>query len=197
MALELVESGTGLELLQLEVGKVLYENLNNEIDQYQSEWQTRDAEWQSLSGLGDPGVVVEYFEDQNFHLGHRPSLILNDVPKESYPNIAIMAYESRPTDQIIDQATNVIAAIDIEFMVKSETSELEVDRRTHRTLEAIYQVMINNSTLNGKILGWDNEPTTQISEVFLRLEDLTHGEHWYWQGARLRYMVNRSANLYP
>jgi hypothetical protein len=197
MALELVESGTGLELIQLEIGKVLFENLNTEIDTYQSTWQQRDAEWQSLTGIGDSETVVELFSDENFHLGHRPSLIQNDMPKDAYPNIAVMAYESRPTDQIIDQATNVTVGVDIEFMVKSENSELEVDRRTHRTIEAIHQVLSNNSTLNGKILGWDNDPSVQVSEVFIRREDLSFGPDWYWQGARFRYLVNRSTNLFP
>jgi len=195
MTQELVEVGTGLELVQLEVGKILYEELNTEIDQFQSLWQQRDAEWQSLVGLGDADVVVEYIEDQNFHLGHRPSLILNDTPREAYPNISVMAYQGRPTDNIIDQASNFNIAIDIEVMTKSESSELEVDRRTHRTVEAVQQVLSRNSSLGGKSLGWDNAPIIQLTDIFARQENVSTGEQWFWQGSRIRYTLDKNTML--
>jgi hypothetical protein len=195
MTTELVEVGTGLELIQLEVGKVLYNEINEEIDAFQALWQIRDAEWQSLTGIGHNDIIVEYIEDKNFHLGHRPSLILNDTPKESYPNISVMAYQARPTDNIVDQATNYNNAIDIEVMTKSEESELEVDRRTHRTVEAVCQVLSRNSSLNGKSLGWDNEPIIQLTDIFARRENVSTGEQWFWQGARIRYNLDRNTLL--
>lgn len=195
MAIELVESGTGLELIQLEVGKILYENINEIIDYYQELWQERDADWQSLTGQSNSGIVVEHIPETNIYLGHRPSLILESQPKEAYPNLAVMAYESRTSDQIIDQASNSIVNVDIEIMVKSETSEVEADRRVHRTLEAVHQVLVRNHTLNGKTLGWDNDPTVSIGDIFIRREELSYGDEWYWQGGSMRYIVNRSTNL--
>lgn len=189
------ERGIGLELIQREITLVLYENLNDELDLQQEKWEERDNEWAQITGLEPAYVLLEHVEAQNYHQGHRPSLILNDTPRESYPNVSVMAYQARPTEDIIDQGTNYNFIIDVETMVKSETSEAEVDSRIHRTCEAITQVLSRNESLNGKSYGWDEDPIVQLTDIFTRDELVSHGEKWFWQGAKIRYNMTRHSVL--
>lgn len=194
MALEMTERGIGLELIQVEATKILFSELNDELDLQQEKWADRDEEWNLLTGQDPSFVELEHIEDRNFHPGHRPSLILK-LPKEHYPNISVMAYSGKPTGDILDQASNFNIMLDIEAMCKSDTSEAEVDRRTHRTTEAIHQVLVRNENINGYSLGWDNDPVIQLTDIFIRSEEASHGPDWYWQAVRVRYNLTRHARI--
>lgn len=192
MAHALVERGFGLELVEREACLVLYRDLNTELDAQQALWTQRDIDFKSEIGHGPYEVTLEYVADENFNYGHRPSLIENPA-KPNYPNVATMAYESNPIPQPIDQGTNTRISLDVEIMVKSEIDELEVNRRIHRTLEAVHQVFMRNQNLNGVIMGFDNDPNVIITNVFLKPDE---GSVWYWQAGRLRYSVTRHTT-YP
>src|SRR5690606_21448403 len=126
------------------------------------------------------------------HPGHRPSLI--EAKPEELPNLSFMAYIARPAEDIIDQANNMRVTLDIEVMVKGD-SEIETDRRIHRTCESVHQVFVKNESLGGYSLGWDNDPTINITDVFVRNEKSGHGKLWYWQVARITYLLTRHNRL--
>lgn len=194
MSLEMTERGIGLEIIQLEVTKILFNELNDEILLQEDLWATRDEEWNQLSGQDSPSTLLEQIEPSNFYSGHRPSLI-EQAPREKYPNISVMAYAGRPTNFSIDQATNYQIRVDIEIMCKSENSEAEVDKRIHRLAEAVHQVLTRNENLGGASYGWENDPIVQITDVFKRREAQGGGQDWYWQASRISYNLTRRATL--
>lgn len=187
------EAGIGLELIEREIALILFNNLNTEIDAQQAKWVARDVEWNDLTAQEPSEVIIELVEPQNFHKGHKPSLIENP-PRENYPNVSIMVYEARPTLDIIDQASNFNATVDIEVMVKGD-NELEVNSRIHRTVEAVHQVLVRNETLNCLSIGWENDPIIQITDIFKRREDTSYGRDWWWQASRMRYVLIRHNRL--
>jgi hypothetical protein len=191
--LEATERGSGLELVQLKAGTIFYNNIEDELTAQEELWLDRDNEWRSLTGQGFGETRLERFSDENIHLGHRPSLILAR-PQKDYPNISFMAYMARPASSVIDQASNFSITLDIEIMVKGEY-EVEVDRRLHRTCEAVHQVFVKNESLDGVSLGWDNDPVINLTDIFRRDEDVSHGKAWYWQAARIRYLLTRHNRL--
>lgn len=186
------ESGVGLELIQLETTKILFENLNKELSVQESKWESRDKEWNRLTGQLPIKTELEHIQPENFHSGHRPSLI--ETSPERYPNVSVMAYRANPIDGVFDQLSNFNVIIDIETMVKGQ-SEIEVDRRNHRTVEAVHQVLTRNESLNGTSKGFDNDPLVQLSDIFIRDSQTSHGEKLFWAGARVRYNITRNNTL--
>ena len=194
MALEMTERGIGLELIQRKVCLILFEELNDEFTLQEQLWEDRDKEWNQITGQ-DLGVTnLEKVKPEHFYPGHRPSLI-EKLPKPNYPNVSVMAYQGRPPASVIDQTTNFNVNVDIELMVKSEKSESEVDRRSHRSVEEIHQVMVRNESLGGFSMGWENDPIVQLTDIFSRREDKGAGKVWYWQANRIRYSLLRRSNL--
>lgn len=187
------ESGIGLELVQRQITLVLYNELNSAIDDQQTLWQSRDQSWNELTGNDPDYVELEYVEPDHFYPGHKPSLIENPTP-ENYPNISVMCYQGRPSPEVFDQASNFIITCDIESMVKG-ASEAETDARTHRTTEAIHNVMVKNNRLDGLISGWDNDPIVQITDIFKKKEENSYGEYWFWQAVRIRYTTTKHNKL--
>lgn len=188
-----IDSGIGLELIERQITLELFNNLNNEIEAQQTKWTNRDEEWNQLTAQEPSEVRLELVEPWNFHKGHRPSLIENP-PRENYPNVSTMLYQGRPTQDIIDQASNFEVVADIELMVKGDY-EMETNSRIHRTVEAVHQVLVRSENLSCISYGWNNDPLIQITDVFKRREDTSYGRDWYWQAARLRYMTIRHNRL--
>lgn len=196
MAIEMTERGIGTELIQTEVAEILFSQLNDEIDAQQGLWTTRDEEWQNLTGQTLGYVELELIDACNFHRGHRPSLIKHPLPiEDGYPNISVMAYQARPTPEIIDQGSNFSIVLDIEILVRSKRSEEEVNSRIQRTGEAVHQVLTRNENLNGLSLGWENDPVIQYTDIYIYPSEQSHGEDWFWQGARFRYNLIRHNRL--
>jgi hypothetical protein len=194
MSVEMTERGIGLEIIQRETTLILFEQLNDEILEQESKWIDRDLDWNIITGQDFEQTTLEQILPENFYPGHRPSLI-EQLPKPNYPNVSVMAYSGKPSNRVVDQASNFLIGLDIEVMCKSERGESEVDRRIHRTVEAVHQVLVRNENLNRMSLGWENDPTVQITDIFKRREDKGAGQDWYWQAARIRYNLTRRSKL--
>lgn len=194
MAGEMTEQGFGLELIERQACLILYNEVNDEIQVQQDLWDDRDTEFSDVTGLEPSQITLELIEPENFYYGHKPSLI-NAAP-DKYPNVSLMAYEgSPPPADKIDQGNDWRIILDVETMCKSDFNESEVNRRTHRTVEAVNQVLIRNEDLNGLSLGFDDDPTVQITDVFKAETSLSEHKDWFWQAARIRYNLTRHARL--
>jgi hypothetical protein len=192
----MTERGIGTELIQTEVSKILFDELNDELDRQQELWADRDEEWQLLTGQTEGFVILEHIEPENFYRGHRPSLVKQPIPiEEKYPNVSVMAYQARPTGDIVDQGSNFSIVLDIEILVRSKTSESEADSRIQRTGEAVHQVLVRNENLNGLSFGWENDPVIQYTDIYLYPSEHSYGEDWFWQGSRFRYNLTRHSSL--
>ena len=188
-------SSTGLEQAQRAAFLVLFDHLNDAIGFVESNWAASDQEFNIHVGLPPQGLVLERIEDQNFYEGHRPSLI--QAPIEKYPNLCVWGVRSLPGDESPDSDHTDIwnNLIYVEIMCKSVVDEGEVNKRTSRTAEAVHLVMINNPTLGGVMSGLDSEVNVSMSDVFIRRENTSYGSVWFWQGARLEYVVRKDAVL--
>lgn len=190
----LVDQGTtGLEEIQREARYVLMDNLNDAIDQVESYWVPKDEALALRLGIDYVPTVLERVAPENFHEGHRPSLI--NAPIEQYPNVAAMCFRATPSAEsaAYDQMESYRDVLWVEVMVKSEVSEEECNRRVQRMATAVNLCMMSHTTLNGIVSGMDTAPTTNVSDLFKRKEKSGYGQDWFWQGARLDYTVRKEA----
>ena len=188
-------STTGLEQAQRAAYLVLFDHLNDAIGFVETNWSQSDQQTALHTGFPYVPLLIERIENQNFYEGHRPSLI--QAPVEKYPNISVWGVNSNPSEEsaISDHVDIWENMIWIEVMTKSLESEEAVNKRTIRTAEAIHLVMTNNPTLGGVASGLTDDVSFAMSEVFLRRENTSYGTNWFWQGARLEYVVRKDAVL--
>lgn len=205
---QIIDKGLGLERIQREAFLVLFKNLNKEQIQLDQAWATLDAQLSTETGREFDSIILETVENFNFHMGHRPSLI--EAPIQRYPNISVMAYQSRPEGIAqIDQMASVSNRLFVECMVKSPSYEsnleevtegqIEAERvvnsRIQRMTDAVNNVIQSNRTLNGTIAEITQNPSVLISDVFTRRENTSYGQNWLWQGSRLEYEISKLSHL--
>lgn len=205
---QVIDKGLGLERLQREAFLILFSKLNEEQALLNQAWATLDTALSTATDREFDPIVLEPIEAHNFHMGHRPSLI--EAPIQRYPNVSVMAYQSRPeSGSQIDQMANISNRLFVECMVKSplyETTTEEasdgqveaervVNARIQRLTDAANNVIQNNGTLNGTISQISQYPSVLVSDVFVRRENTAYGQKWLWQGSRLEYEISRLAHI--
>lgn len=191
--------GTGLERIGYQVLLALHASLNAELGVQASNWAQLDSDM--ASELRKPYVPVQLEEigNQNFYLGHRPSLMQASI--ESYPNVSVMMPQARPAPDQGDQWDTYQDSIVIETLVKSidvddGLAEMICNARIQRTASAILSVLGRNKTLDGTVMPMQTPPSVTISNVFVRNEAEGHGQRWLWQGARIELAYERHSKIY-
>jgi hypothetical protein len=195
----------GMERLAREVLKILVAELNTELDAQETAWAALDQELATVLGIELAPTELEHVESPNFVLGHRPSFI--EAPIDRYPNVAVMSYMTRPGgDQSMDEFFGLSTTIAIEVMCKAGPYEREdqsgdgeelVNRRTQRTVEAIFRVLTRNKTLHGLADQITTAPVVGISEVEERQDDISgRGGFFFWQAGRIELTVTRLARAF-
>jgi len=173
--------------------KILYDNLNSKISSLSSSWSTADSTYFTSIGQTNPGITVEQISADNFYPGIVPSLI--SAPIENYPNCAAYAFIANPVLSRDDTADFLNIGLRIEIMVKSVNSELEVNSRLSRTLQAAQQVMMDNRTIN-RLVPKIGIPRETKGDVFVRREKDGAGTRWFWQGGVLEFSVEKFVNFF-
>lgn len=186
----------GLEQIQREAFFVLFDGLNDAIDQVQADMEDSDQDFATKTGRDYEELTIEHVESSEFYEGHRPSLVSS--PIENYPNCSVWASSARVSDEseYMDHTDIFLNELYVEVMVKATPTEAEsvVNRRCIRTAEAAHFCLLNNPSLNGIVTAFTAMPTVNLSEVFKRQESTGYGEEWYWQAARLDYLILKEAN---
>lgn len=199
----------GTETIQRQAIVVLFNHLNNMISSMNSTWSTEDDDyWQSIN-RGNQDWFVETIEPENFYAGNIPSLI--NAPIDKYPNVCAIDYQATPPNSTDDQGELYNHLLMIEVMVKSVTSEEEVNSRIQKTLDAIHLTFMNsleNRTLNNTISQLE-APTQTIGDVFTSRHsdrqsnlspgqqfNIAQGDRWFWQGGALTYVVRKFVDFY-
>jgi hypothetical protein len=189
--MELTESGFGMELIETEAIKILYNELNTELQAVQERWEERDIQINQLIGIEPVTVEQEFVVEGNYYLGNNPSLITSPIDK--YPNVCAICDSAEQSDNEYDQFNNYDCVLAIEIMCKSLYNESEVNRRAQRMLEAVHNVMMRNSTLNGIIEGFNSDPAAALTDVFTRSDHPQGESDWYWRAGRIEYTISRHA----
>jgi hypothetical protein len=179
------------EDIQREALLILFDNLNDKIDELEEEWTNKDTDLYDRMGRVAPGWSVEHIPIENFLPGTLSPLMSR--PIEEFPNVATIAYIARPRGTADDQGEGYQIRLAIETMVKSEMSEQEVNSRIKKTLEAIQLTFFDsweNRTLNHKIheLPYPQETT---GDVFAIRKD---NRKWFWQGGSFEYLLSKYAS---
>jgi hypothetical protein len=186
----------GLEQIQREAFFVLFDGLNDAIDQVQADMDGSDQDFATKTGRDYEELTIEHIAPSEFYEGHRPSLVTS--PIENYPNCSVWAASARVSNEseYMDHTDIFLNELYVEVMVKSTPTEAEsvVNRRCIRTAEAAHFCLLNNPSLNGIVTAFTAMPTVNLSEVFKRQESTGYGEEWYWQAARLDYLILKEAN---
>jgi hypothetical protein len=185
----------GLEDVQRAAYLRLFDELNPAIAEMGTMWESSDQALAHHTGLPYLPVEVEQIAPENFYEGHRPSLI--QAPVDKYPNISVWAVRAtaNPESMLLDHQDVWNVLLYVEIMCKSETDEGIVNKRVVRTTEAVNIVMQDDPTLGDIVTGFEGDVTPSLSDVFTRKERTNYGAVWYWQGARLEYVVRKDSVL--
>jgi hypothetical protein len=179
--------------IQREALLILFDNLNDKIDELEEEWITEDIDLYNRMDRVAPDWSYEHIPADNFHPGTLAQLM--NRPITEYPNCCTIAYLADPTNSDDDEGEMYRVRLAVELMVKSEKSEQEVNSRIKNVLEAVQAVFLDNydnRTLNHTIsdLGRPRETT---GDVFAIMKD---NKRWFWQGGSLEYPVFKYTSLY-
>jgi small nuclear ribonucleoprotein (snRNP)-like protein len=190
------DSTIGLEETQRAALVRLFRHLNSAIVERQALKETEDVALADFLGRAYVPVELEQIDPENFYEGHRPSLIR--APINKYPNVAVWAVRATPHPESArsDHTDIFNVLLFVEIMCKSIDDEETVNKRTVRTVEAVNAVMTDDKTLGGVVTGFDDDVSPSMSDVFTRKEKTTYGDLWFWQGARLEYVVRKDAIRY-
>lgn len=197
MSFTLLDTPTvGLEDIQRALFYVFFESLNNALTEVSGYWTQRDQRFNELTGRDIPVTVLETIPNDNFHEGHKPSLIL--AGPESFPNIAVFAMRADPSAESahfdhIDSWNDLLL---VETMVKG-TDEDTTNRRIQRTVEAIILCIRRNRDLGGAVNGISSAPSIMISDLFAVASSPSqgggYGERYVWQGAQINFRVQKDS----
>jgi hypothetical protein len=187
-------STLGLEEIQRAAVLLLFDKLNDALAERAAQMIASDQAFYTHLGRIYEPIEIEPILAENFYEGHRPSLI--QAPIEKYPNISAWTTRTSMNAESAssDHTTIYNDLLYIEAMVKSDDEDT-VNKRLARTVEAINNVISRNPTLGNVVTGISDERTVNMSDVFARRERTNYGPVWYWQGARLEYVVRKDAVL--
>jgi hypothetical protein len=177
-------NSTGMERLSRDIGRYLLPILNDQIAAATSLWAPEDATFAAEFNKPYVPVVLEEMKPENYHFGHIPSLI--EAPLDKYPNIAIMCAEMSSVPDSFDQGDEFSFNTFIEIMVKSVTTQEDVNSRIQRTTDAVHSLLLGDRSIGGRVTMFELTSGV-ISDVFKRKEAKSRGADWFWQGSRLEY----------
>lgn len=191
-----LDRGFGLEGAARGALVLLLEGLNEELASQEALWATMDEQLDSMRERDYAPVTQEPVELDNFYLGHQPYLLDETAPLTKYPNVSVMAFTAGPAGADFgDHFTEYSDRIYVETMVKASPAEgAEVcDKRIWRAADAVHNVISRDSSLRGAVAGLSEDPTCIVSEVLTRAANAAegHGEEWFWQAARIEYVVSK------
>jgi hypothetical protein len=190
----------GLEEIQRAAFYVFFESFNDVLAEVAGYWATRDTDFDRVTGRSLAPTELEPIPNDNFHEGHKPSLI-RSLP-DNYPNLAVFAMRASPSseDASFDQISSWSDSILVEIMVKANEEDEEiVNRRCQRTAEAAMISLSLNPTLGGAVTGLETNPTVNVSDVFAVTTDTkvpasgSYGERFIWQGASIQYTIRKDS----
>ncbi len=189
----------GLEDLQRAAFFVFYENFNNILLEVQAYWLPRDRIFDHRTGRTTAGITLEPIKGNNFHEGHKPSLVKSGP--EAYPNIAVFANQGVPSSESgqFDQMQSWSDSMLVEIMVKGADEDV-VNRRIQRTAEAAILCIRQNPTLGGACTGMEEAPSLAISDVFAihgDARDEGTGARLIWQGAQITWSIRKDSITPP
>jgi hypothetical protein len=201
----------GLEDIQRAAFYVFFEGMQKALDQIQAYWDYRDEIFVERTGIELAKTILEPIPDQNFHEGHKPSLI-KGMP-EDYPNLAVFATQATPAAESdrFDQMDSWQDSVLVEIMVKAAgdddagyTAEEIVNRRCHRTAEAVVLCLRRNINLGGAVRGIMTAPSISLGDVFAVRSTSEgggyqgqggSGSRYIWQGASIQFRVQKDSVL--
>lgn len=193
----------GAERLQLAVFHLVYTKINTYVADEQTYGATIDAALASFTSetLSTP---LEQYEPRNIHYGHKPSMI--DLPAERFPNISVMSWMASQAMQNrdIDYGFSFQIMCSIETTVKAgpyaidgsedEHGEGLVGRRIKRHAEAVNRLMMDNRSLNGMYLAFDQAPRVDWGGLWARDDDTSKAtSRYFFQGVRMEYVFTKQA----
>lgn len=204
----------GLEDLQRAAFYVFFEGMNNAIDEISDYWIPRDQEFDQLTGSSFSPIALEHISNENFHEGHKPSLLRGSP--ENYPNLTVFATQADPSaeNSRFDQIDSWLNSLLVEVMVKApapnpqdQSSETICNRRIQRTAEAVVLCLRRNQNLGGANYGLNQWPSILISDISAvrspsqggaypgqqGSSGARTGERYVWQGAAIRFRIQKDA----
>jgi hypothetical protein len=201
----------GLEDVQRAAFYVFFEGMNNALDEIENYWTERDVIFDQMTGKDISPSLLERITPENFHEGHKPSLI-NGNP-DRYPNVAVFATQAGPSpqDQGLDHEDSWLDTLIVEVMVKapalnlndmSGDNEVLCNRRIQRTTEAAVLCLRRNPSLGGAMDGYTAAPQIIISDLFAMRSpsqggaysgEIPAGSRYVWQGSQITFRIQKES----
>jgi hypothetical protein len=197
----LSDSQTGLELTGRIVFQMLYEGLNERLEELESYWESMDRDFAELTRSPVREVVLEGVPATSFYDGIHPSFL--EAPIEAYPNVSVTAYDSRDSAEQFDQVDVFENRVFVEAWAKSDPGsqdgsddvvmETVVYRRCQRLGEAIVLVLRDDTTLRGNFQPMKRPPRLRLANPSARRVSKGAGERFMTQLARVDFTIDKNA----
>lgn len=190
----------GSERIGYETLLLLINNLNDALEAEDVKWNTLDQSLAQAIEIDWIPCTSNPIKKHNFYLGHRPSLIEASI--HEYPNVSVMADQAMPSSDQGDWYEGFQIRLWIEAMVidgpydqkmkgYERAGEDLCNRKAQRVMEALHNVLVSNRTLSGIIEPITDPPRAFLSNCIVRSEDTSYGSDYFWQMARLEYIVKK------
>lgn len=196
-------------LLGKEIGteRIAYQTLLLLISGLNTALAAEDAKWSTLDLALAQALEIDYIPctsnqvlKPHYYLGHRPSLIEASITE--YPNVAVMADQAMPSSDQGEGYEGFQVRLWIEAMVIDGPYDPQVkgyerdgedlcNRKSQRMMEAIHNVLVSNRNLTGIVEEITDPPRAFVSDCLVRSEDTSYGSDYFWQMARLEYVVRK------
>lgn len=191
----------GMEVIQRSAFYVLFEGLNNALNELSAYWASFDLEFDTVTGRSTSPTLLESVPPENFHEGHKPSLVSSEP--SNYPNVAVFVSRADPSGYGSDESDSWTETVDIETMIKGDDEDT-TNRRVQRMCEAVVLCIRRNPTLGMTIQGLEETPSVEITELYaVRVPSqggayqgqYDQGARFLWQGAGISFRVLKDSAL--
>lgn len=196
---QVVSKSTGVEEVLDEIEAVLIPEINPALAEVYERREQADKDRATRRQI--EYVPLEYDEvpPSHFHTGNFPSLVLEEVPRDSYPYIVLTIddYSVDPEDPRHDHMSVFRDAVAVHCLAKAspeEGSEV-VFRRAIRMGEAVFLALASNPSMQKRLGGLSNPLRGQPS-IPWTYQEQGLGEDWWYQAVGTSYAIKTYTSMY-
>lgn len=198
MPLSVWQNSTGTEELLDVVEEVLIRDINDALAQVYERNVERDEARAVRRGVEYVALTYDEVPPDHFYTGNFPSLVLEEIPYDSYPYIVLTIEEYAPSaeDLLMDQINVFRENLVVHCLAKAnpeEGSEI-VFRRAIRMGEAVYLTLASEPTLRSALAAFSNPQRGQHSIPWTAPHKGRGEDYWYQAVGTTYSLRNRTIN---
>jgi hypothetical protein len=194
-----IAKSTGVEELLDEMEIVLIRDINEALAEVYARRQQSDIDRAQRRGVNYVPMEYDEVPTDHFHTGNFPSLVLEEVPPESYPYIVLTIedYSPDPESAAHDQMNVYRDAISVHCLASAtpeEGSEI-VFRRAVRLGEAVFLSLMSDGQMSRRLASLSNPVRGQASVPWTYRKEGRGEKHWF-QAVGTQFAIKNYTSMF-